>query len=160
MRRAVAPLALLASSVAACSGAPDPSASVVGRWTTGRQAEYPPYERTLTFHPDGRFASEVRTYGAVPGQRLGDAAGASSASRLAGTYRVSGDRLVLAADSLLWWDRFHGPDTTPRVELRPAAGSPYDGARFRIAAGVLALQYLSYPGDAPVPTAQLFRRAR
>ena len=90
--------------------------------------------------------------------RLAVAPLASSASRLVGAYRTTGDRLVPVADSLLWWDRFSGPDTTPRVELRPAGGSPYDGARFRLAAGVLTLEYLSYPADAPVRTVQAFRR--
>ena len=103
----------------------------------------------------GRFTAEVRSYGVYAGQSASDL---SAYSRTIGAYQASDGQLTFPPDTLVEWDRFYGAAATPSVRTPYPYTGYYDATRYTVASGVLTLQYLSYPADAPVETTQQFHR--
>jgi hypothetical protein len=132
------------------------SEDLVGSWRTAPEDLSPSgwYQSRLSFNVFGVFESEVRDYGLYPGQ---DRNALSAYSRIEGTYRVEGDRLIFRTSRMVWWDRFYGARSPEQVE-EPYHASLYDDARYTVQGDRLILQYLSYPFDAPVPTSWEFTR--
>ncbi|HLT47653.1 MAG TPA: lipocalin family protein [Rubricoccaceae bacterium] len=118
----LAPLALLALLLAACStperasGSPDatpadatpPEASIVGTWELVAQEGYPEgqelEQRRLTFYDDGRMvfatvvggqATEQEMQYRLEGDRLVTATGVGGPAARASRYSLDGDRLVI-----------------------------------------------------------------
>lgn len=154
---ALATIAICAS----CSSSVDSLATsdIAGRWVTPSEGLRPAglYGRQLTFTNDGRFVSEVRSYGVYPKQRPEDL---SSYTRIIGTFAVAGDQLSFEPESLITWDSFYGADSPEMVQTPYPYGSLYDDARFRIDGETLTLDFTTYPADAPEPTRQVFQRDR
>jgi hypothetical protein len=95
-------------------------------------------------------------YGLYTGQA---AAELSAFSREEGLFRAEGDSLFMEAKRLVAWDRFYGADSPERVyEPYPYGDAPLDGARLEFRGDRLALYYITYPADAPVPTTQEYAR--
>jgi hypothetical protein len=149
-----------ASALAVSCGSPTepPHHELVGRWITAPEDLRPSgwHQYHLRFSANGRFTSEVRSFGLISGQRRD---GLSAYSRTEGTFRTEGDQLIFRPERLVWWDAFYGLDSPEHVqEPYPYTGF-YDGTRYVVANGRLTLHYLSYPADAPVPTAKTYFRA-
>ena len=112
-------------------------------------------QETLTFSASRRFVSDARLVGVYDAQRADER---SAWTRVVGSYEVEGDRLRIAADSLISWDSFYGASSAPTVEARVRGASAYDGARLVVEGGMLSLDYTTYPASAPVPATRSFRR--
>jgi len=156
----VGALATSVGTLVACSGPTEPARTgLLGRWVMARESLVPSgsYEYQLTFGPDDRFAAETRLYGFYPGQRAGELA---AYFRTVGAFRADGERLILAPDSLITWDRMSG--VAPSRAVR--APYPDDGAgsdtRYAVRGGRLVLRYLTSPADAPDPITLEYRRRR
>jgi hypothetical protein len=159
MSHALRAAALVLVVGAACRDTTAPGARpLVGRWATDAEPHLPSgtFQSSLTFRRNGRFAAEVRMYGIYPGQPAREL---SAYTRTLGAYRVEGERLTFAADSVVTWDRFYGAGSRPQVRTPHPYGVVYDDARYAISGRELTLHYLSYPLDAPEPTTARFRRA-
>jgi hypothetical protein len=159
--RTILAAALLAATACA-SDEPTAGASsgLVGRWTSERFPSLPQgtYDYRLTFGGDGRFEWTWSSYGIYEGQ---SASQLSAYTVTTGSYRAEGGELTLLTEQTRTWDRFYGADSKEDVRrFSPPAGTLYDRAQYRVEGGVLTLDYLSYPLDAPVPTQATFRRAR
>jgi hypothetical protein len=108
--------------------------------------------RSLAFS-GSNFRYRGNMYGIYPGNSPGTL---SAYTDLSGTYQIDGDKLVLTANRVATWDSFYGSQSPERVEQVNTV--VFDQARFRIVAGILIIDYITYPADAPVPTTQSFTR--
>lgn len=135
------------------------STDLVGRWISPRNELAPEawHQSTLTFTIDGRFTSENRTYGVYDGET---AEVLSVISRIEGTYRIAGDRLIFQPRRLVWWDRFYGALSPERVEEPYPWGSIFDDAHYSIAGDHLTMAYTMYPADTPVAAVGEYARER
>jgi hypothetical protein len=142
-----------------CTAPTDPAyRELVGHWITAPEDLRPSgwHQYHLTFSANGRFTTEVRSFGLISGQR-GD--GLSAYYRTEGTFVTEGDRLIFQPIRSVWWDAFYGINSPVHVEEPHPHTGFYDGAHYVVASGRLTLRYLSYPADAPVPTTQIYLRA-
>jgi len=152
--------AMLAATLLACSdpAAPQPG-SLIGHWLTEPQPLLPSgsHQYSLRYGADGRYTSEVRSYGLYAGQAATDL---SAYVQLTGTFRAEAGRIAYATERIVRWDHFYGPESAPVVQ-EPAGAPPRpdDGTQYEIRGDRLTLHYLSYPLDAPVPTTQVYFRA-
>src|SRR5438105_13293246 len=136
---------------AACrdSTAPTAPSALVGAWMAPRETLRPSGSMTryLGFSEDGTFVYTVNSYGIYGGSTPGQL---SAYTITTGSYQVDGDRIALTAKRVTTWDSFYGAGSPERVEL--VSTSIFDQARFSIVVGLLTLDYITYPADAPVPT--------
>lgn len=143
----------------ACSNStePLPADSLLGQWHTEPVQLNPAgsHQYHLTFSARGTFAAEVRTYGLYPKQRPDEL---SAYVRTSGTFTFADDQLSFKPASTVTWDRFYGADSPSIVQTPSPYQSIYDDARYRVDGGILTLDYITYPADAPVPTRKVFRR--
>src|SRR5688572_22903050 len=132
---------------------------LVGRWIGPRDGLAPEawHQSTLTFTIDGRFAFENRTHGIYEGE---SAEVLSVISRVEGTFRIAGDRLIFKPQRLVWWDRFHGASSPEHVEDPYPWRSIFDDARFSIAGDHLTISYIVNPADAPMLAVSEYTRER
>jgi hypothetical protein len=141
---------------AACrqSTAP-PGSALVGGWMAPREALRPSgsMTRNLGFSENGTFVYTVNSYGVYGGNTPGQL---SAYTNITGTYQVDGNRVALTATRIATWDSFYGAGSPERVEM--VSRSIFDQARFTILGGLLTLDYITYPADAPVPTRLFFTR--
>jgi hypothetical protein len=147
------PLAVL-FLLAACST--EPSGDLVGTWSSAPEDLQPSghYQVLLSFTAQGGFEQQVQNYGLYPGQ---DPNQLSAYTKIRGTYRTEGDRLIVDADRQIWWDpTFYGPDEQEAED----SSTLFDQGRFSLDGDRLVLHYTTYPADAPVPTAMELTRAR
>jgi hypothetical protein len=131
---------------------------LAGTWQTQSQGLKPAgsYQTTYTFLSDGSFTFDVSDYGLY-----GQAANKLSAyTRNAGSYEIDGDVLALHVASTSWWDSFYGADSPVHFQVVTPQSGPGDPVHFSISGGVLTLNYMSYPADAPVPTTMVLYRAK
>lgn len=108
--------------------------------------------RNLGFSASGTFNYRVNMYGIYGNNPSAVAA----YTQVSGTYEVDGDGLTLTANRVATWDSFYGagsPETVEQVNM-----TIFDQARFRIIAGTLIIDYITYPADGPVPTTASFTR--
>jgi hypothetical protein len=136
------------------STAPTRSA-LVGAWMAPRETLRPSgsMTRNLGFSENGTFVYTVNSYGVYGGNSPGQL---SAYTITTGTYQVDGNHVALTATRIATWDSFYGAASPERVEL--VSRSIFDQARFTILGGLLTLDYITYPADAPVPTRLLFAR--
>jgi hypothetical protein len=147
-------LTLLSFLLAAC--ATEPEAGLVGYWKSAPENLEPSgsYETWLSFNSFGGFEQQVRGYGIYPGQGQNEL---SAYTKIKGTYRIEGDRLIFDSDRQAWWDpTFYGPDEHEAKD----DSRLYDEGRFTLDGDHLVLHYISYPLDAPVATSAEFTRQR
>ena len=155
MRRVMS-VACLACVViaAACSESTAPNSPLEGSWITPRENLQPRGSMTLSLSFSGsEFRFRVNTYGVYGGDSPGML---SSYTDISGTYQIDGDKLVLTANRVATWDSFYGRQSPERVEQVNLI--VFEQARFRIVGGMLILDYITYPADAPVPTTRAFTR--
>jgi hypothetical protein len=81
----------------------------------------------------------------------------SAFTRIEGSYRVEGDRVVFEPTRLVWWDRFYGATSAESVEPYPWGGI-FDDARVSVRGNRLVMQYTTYPADRALPTVAEFTR--
>ena len=156
---------VLLASVAGCreSTAGPAMASVAtdlaGRWLSARSALAPEawHQTSITFTIDGRFIAESRTYGLYEGQQRDEL---SAYTRTEGRYRVDQGRLSIDPKRLITWDRFNGESSVEHVEDPYPYGRLFDDARFTVREDNLALSFVVYPADAPVPVVAEYMRVR
>ena len=132
---------------------------LVGRWIGPRNPLAPEawHQSTLTFTIDGRFTVENRTHGVYEGE---SAEVLSAISRIEGTFRIAGDRLIFEPQRLVWWDRFYGARSPEHVDEPYPWGTIFDDAHYSVAGDHLTMSYTVYPADAPVPAVGEFTRER
>ncbi len=114
------------------------------------------YQKRLTLHPDGRFASISASYGLYEGQKRNEP---SAWTRINGSFRVDGNRVHFTPETMTWWDHFESADfPAPRHAAYPW-GTLFDDATFVVEGNVLTLHFNVFPADAPIPvTAAYLRR--
>lgn len=140
---------------------------LVGRWQSARESVNVvgsggfvlwtgSYQTTIDFGANGDAVVDVRQYGLYPGQVPGDLSAYNTST---GSFRVTADSLVILQDRAVWWDRFYGANSPEHVDALAAGRTYFSHARFRVEGNRLTLDYLTYPGDAPVPTTAVYQRA-
>ncbi len=159
---ALVALAVFASGCGESAAGPavTPAATdLVGRWIGPRDDLAPEawHQSTLTLSIDGRFTLENRTHGVYEGQT---AEVLSTISRIDGTFRLAGDRLIFQPQRLTWWDRFYGAMSPEQVEEPYPWGSIFENARISIAGDHLTLTYTVNPADAALAAVSEFTRER
>jgi hypothetical protein len=136
------------------STAPKIESPLVGGWITPREELHPTgsMNRYLAFAEDGTFSYVGNMYGIYGG---GDGVLAAY-TRITGTYRIEGDRLIATATKEATWDSRYFPKET----VRNVNYSFLDQATFKIMGSFLILDYIIYPADAPEPTTMLLTSVR
>ena len=154
--RALACISAVATLGCSDTLAPVPG-NLVGTWVSAPSALQPQgsYRRHLLFTTGGRFAAEVRSYGVYPGQPADQL---SHFSRIEGTFRRDGDRLLFDPERHIWWDRFYGANSPVHVE-QPYPGGLFDDAVYELEPDRLTIRYTVYPADAPEPATAVYRRS-
>jgi hypothetical protein len=126
-----------------------------GHWITEPEDLMPSgwYQAHLQLSPKGTMAYQVRMYGldGRPREEL------SSFSRIEGTYRLEGNRLIINPEQVVWWDSFYGPNSPVHTDPYTYEGL-FDDARYTVDSRRLIIDYVSYPLDAPVTTSLEFTR--
>jgi len=153
MRRVMSVMCLAGVAVAAaCSEPTVPDSPLVGSWMAPRENLQPrgSFTTYLGFS-NSKFTYVVSNYGLYSGESPGTL---SAYTNISGTYQIDGDRLVLTANRIATWDAFYGG----REEVEQVNLILFEQARFRIVAGTLVLDYITYPADAAVPTTRSFTR--
>ena len=157
MNRALSVCCAAALVVAgACSDSISPKfdSPLLGGWITSRENLHPTGSMTryISFAEDGTFLYTGNSYGIYGGTGL------AAYTRITGTYRIEGDRLICIATREATWDSFYGagsPETVRNVNY-----SFLDQARFRIVGSFLLLDYIVYPAEAPEPATMLLESVR
>lgn len=155
------PRALACVSVVATLGCSESIAPVpgdlVGTWVSASGALQPQgwHRRHLLFTTAGRFAAEVRSYGVYPGQPADQL---SSFTRIEGTVRQDGNRLLFNPERNIWWDRFYGEDSPVHVQQPYPYGGVFDDAVYEVAGNRLTIRHTVYPADAPEPATAVYMR--
>lgn len=160
-RRFHLPLLLVLLALAAGCDSPTSArpAELAGEWIgptytwthdhTGPRAE----RRFLRLLADGEYLRVFHRSGEdrLPVDRP------SSYEAVRGTWRVSGDRLVLRAASVERWRHTDGLDTPPRVEV--LIPPEISDVRYELRNGALVLRWISTALDAPQEVEEVYHRA-
>lgn len=156
--RSLVALAAIAALVSCSSSTDSSGPSIIGSWVTDSSAgPTGRYVRQLIFTSDSKFVLDFRSYGLYEDQEPDELSGYG---RTAGTFTVSGDRVMFEPFWFSTWDFSFGRDA-PQTVYAPYPGEHfYDDARFTIEGSTLTLNYTAYPDDEPVPTTEMFQRAQ
>jgi hypothetical protein len=156
MRRLRQTFPVVVLAALGCGNPTEPAwQDLLGHWTAAPEDLGPSgwYQVHLQLSPRGTMTYHVRMHGGYgqPREEL------TSFSRITGTYRVNGDRLIINPQQHTWWDSFYGPNSPEHTEPY-TYGRLFDDAHYTLDSGRLTIHYLSYPLDAPVSTSVVFTR--